>query len=108
MPARSSRADAWTGTSHAWRSTSIAHPPRGRAHARTPPADASPPPGSGTCVPVRRQRRVSGQTFTGDPLAAIVEFGAERPYDTMAAAQGAALAARRINIGSDQAEAGAF
>lgn len=47
-------------------------------------------------------------TITADALAAIVEFGAERPYDTMAAAQGAALAARRINIGSDRAEVGAF
>jgi hypothetical protein len=39
---------------------------------------------------------------------AIVDFGAERPYATMAAAQGAALAARRINTGSNRAAIGAF
>jgi AAA ATPase domain len=41
-------------------------------------------------------------------LEAIVEFGAERPYATMAAAQGAALAARRINVGAGHATVGAF
>ena len=43
-----------------------------------------------------------------EALEAIVEFGAERPYATMAAAQGAALAARRISAGSDRANVGAF
>ena len=38
----------------------------------------------------------------------IIEFGAERPFETMAAAQGAALAARRINAGRPQAEIGMF
>ena len=47
-------------------------------------------------------------TLDPDALDAIVEFGAERPYATMAAAQGAALAARRINAGSDRATVGAF
>ena len=43
-----------------------------------------------------------------DALEAIVEFGVERPYATMAAAQGAALAARRINAGDAHASVGAF
>ncbi len=43
-----------------------------------------------------------------DALAAIVDFGAERPYATMAAAQGAALTARRINAGNDRATVGPF
>jgi hypothetical protein len=43
-----------------------------------------------------------------EALEAIVEFGAERPNATMAAAQGAALAARRISAGSDRANVGAF
>jgi ABC-type phosphate transport system ATPase subunit len=47
-------------------------------------------------------------TITSDALASIVDFGGELPYQTMAAAQGAALAARRINIGSDHAEVGMF
>jgi len=38
-------------------------------------------------------------TIDPEALEAIVEFGAERPLATMAAAQGAALAARRINVG---------
>ena len=43
-----------------------------------------------------------------EALDAIVEFGAERPYATMAAAQGAALAARRISVGTDRANVGKF
>ena len=47
---------------------------------------------------------------TIDPKAldAIVEFGAERPYATMAAAQGAALAARRISVRNAHATVGTF
>lgn len=43
-----------------------------------------------------------------DAIDSIVDFGAERPYATMAAAQGAALTTRRINAGSDRATVGAF
>jgi hypothetical protein len=74
MPARSSPLRAWTGAWLAWTSTSIARPPQAPTRARTPPGDASPPPGSGTCIPVRRPRRVSGQTFLDDPLARAPEL----------------------------------
>jgi hypothetical protein len=47
-------------------------------------------------------------TIDPEALEAIVEFGGERPYATMAAAQGAALAARRISVGADDATVGAF
>jgi hypothetical protein len=47
-------------------------------------------------------------TIDPEALDAIVEFGAERPYATMAAAQGAALAARRINIGKDDVTVGMY
>lgn len=47
-------------------------------------------------------------TTTSEALEVIIEFGAERPFETMAAAQGAALAARRINAGRPQAEIGMF
>jgi hypothetical protein len=47
-------------------------------------------------------------TIGPEALEAIVGFGAERPYATMAAAQGAALAARRINVGEEQATVGMY
>jgi hypothetical protein len=47
-------------------------------------------------------------TTTSEALEVIIEFGAERPFETMAAAQGAALAARRINAGKPKAEIGMF
>ena len=43
-----------------------------------------------------------------EALEAIVGFGDERPYATMAAAQGAALAARQLNPGPGHAAVGAF
>lgn len=43
-----------------------------------------------------------GMTITSGALAAIIDFGAERPYETMAAAQGAALTARAL--GGEQRE----
>ncbi len=47
-------------------------------------------------------------TIDPEALETIVEFGAQRPYATMAAAQGAALAARRINVGNEHATVGMF
>lgn len=46
--------------------------------------------------------------ITSEALDAAIEFGGERPFETMAAAQGAALAARRLNVGEAHAEVGTF
>jgi hypothetical protein len=52
----------------------IALPGRQLTHEHLP-GDASPPPPSGTCIPVRQLRRVSGQTFPDGPLAAFAVAG---------------------------------
>jgi hypothetical protein len=57
-------------------------------------------------LPIRFEQL--SMTIHPEALEAIVEFGAERPYATMAAAQGAALAVRQLNPGASHATVGAF